>query len=170
MSDMVDDTGWEMDLTPGQRDELKAKYTPQQLMVRVAMARDYFRDYMDGGTYNGRPLEIKLDTWGRLTNKGGTYTYEVCFAGLWYLMVHGELLSSNWVKVDVPPIMLFLNALRFPSLAKGTIMDVLGVDVSSYPPEDWGRIDYHYILTFLDWLVVQSTPDQRGVAEGGSKQ
>jgi hypothetical protein len=157
---MFDDAGWEMDLTAGERNRLKVEYTSQQLMEVVVQARDYFRDYLGGGTYKGRPVEIKLNSWGRLTRKEGVYTYEVCLAGLWYLMTYSMLLSGRWVKVDVPPIMLFLNALRFPSLAKDTIMEVLGVDISGYPPEDWGRIDNQYILTFLDWLVMQSTPGQ----------
>lgn len=153
-----DDIGWEMDLTTDQKARLKAEYTPQQLMVRIVMARDYFREYLGGGTYNGHPLEISMSNWGSLINRDGIYTYAVCFAGLWYLMVYGKLPPTNW-RVHLPPIMLFLNALRFPSLAKDTIMEVLGVDVSSYPPEDWGRIDYHYILTFLDWLILQGIPN-----------
>lgn len=149
-----DDAGWdwEMDLTLGERNRLKAVYTPQQLMEVVAQARDYFKHYLGGGAYEGRPLELLVSTWGMYRHG----TYKVCVAGLWYLMEYGELLpEASRERDNTPPIMLLLNALRFPSLAKDTIMEVLGVDVSSYPPEDWGRIDYQYILTFLDWLVLQ---------------
>ena len=148
----TDDAGWEMDLTVGERNRLKAEYTPQQLMAVVVRVRDYFREYMGGGTYSGHPLELLVSTWG-MYHRG---TYKVCLAGLWYLMEYGGLLpEASRERMNTPPIMLFLNTLRFPSLAKGTIMEVLEVDVSGYPPEDWGRIDNHYILTFLDWLITQ---------------
>lgn len=150
-----------MTLTDGEVLSLSEEYTPQELMAVVRQARDYLRDVVTAGKkYKGRPIELDMSSWGYITEYR---RYKVCFAGLWYLMETGKVVSDlpysckHWWECEppVPNIMKFLYGLTFPSLAKDAVLELMGVDTGDYdyvvPIDD----NPYLLLEFLDWLVVQ---------------
>lgn len=133
---------------------LKAEYsTPQALMDVVRQARDYLKDALSGLLYEARPIKVRMNCWGELTQEG---IYKVCLGGLWHLLEKGRLTTHRRRDNDRHHTVQFLNEVRFQYVGRDTVFELLGIDTGTYLyPPTYDCDDPQAVLTFLDWLVQQ---------------
>ena len=140
-------------------DNLREQYTPQELMATVKQARDYLRAALNGLVYEGYPIEVRMNHWGMLTKDG---IYQVCLGGLWHLLQVRRLTTHSRRLSDRHPLVALLNVVRYRTLSRDTVLDLLGIDTEAYAyPPDYECDDPVAVLTFLDWLVEQDVGNNR---------
>lgn len=134
-------------------DSLREQYTPQEMMATVKQGRDYLRAAVDGLVHEGHPIEVRMNQWGMLTQDG---TYRVCLGGLWHLLEVGRLTAHSRRLNDRHPLVALLNIVRYKTLSRDIVLDLLGIDTLAYAyPADYDCDDPAAVLAFLDWLVQQ---------------
>lgn len=148
---------------------LKDGYGPEALMNAICQARNYLRDYLEGGAikYEGHRIKLDLTQWGEV-GVGGTYT--ICLASMWWLLQTGQLLTNR--SSHYPSIVWFIDSMRWPAPSILNIKSLLGVQIPldlsfprrwdnnaltssrEYTLSNWDSSDPYLILQFLDWLVM----------------
>ena len=138
-----------------------------ELWVAVQEAHDYLHQWINDPSGRQHPqygaIEFDVCDWGH-RKEGGCV---VCLGGLYYLHKAHKLLADDhdtW-NSPVPPILRFLDHLRYPEDNADEIEEWLGVEVD-YDTRfiadgcEWDTADPAHIQDFLWWLL------ERGKEEG----